>query len=333
MINRNLCKTIVDNGGELIPLIIPEKDSNGMGLMNPSVYVDDNRLLVNIRSINYILYHSEGEQRFQHKWGPLVYLNPENDIKLKTRNFVCILDEKFNIDKYYLTDTSVLDNNPVWEFHGLEDARLVKWNNKLYLCGVRRDVKENGEGRMELSEIVFENNSVKEVFRFRIPDPSHEDTVFCNKNWAPILDMPYHFVKWTNPTEIVKVNIEEGSCVTIYLGKERLPYQHDFRGGSQVINWGDHRMSLIHEAQLFNNKLGQKDGRYMHRFVIWDRNWNIKYISDEFSFLTAMIEFACGMIIYKNDLLITFGFQDNVAFLLRVPHDIIDNITGFNGKN
>ena len=42
------------------------------------------------------------------------------------------------------------------DFIGLEDGRLLKWNDKYYLTGVRRDTTTNGQGRMELSA---ENNS------------------------------------------------------------------------------------------------------------------------------------------------------------------------------
>jgi hypothetical protein len=39
----------------------------------------------------------------------------------------------------------------------------------------------------------------------------------------------------------------------------------------------------------------------------------------------AKIEFCCGMTEHQNDLLITFGFQDNAAYLLRVPQDVVKN--------
>jgi predicted GH43/DUF377 family glycosyl hydrolase len=38
----------------------------------------------------------------------------------------------------------------------------------------------------------------------------------------------------------------------------------------------------------------------------------------------AKIEFSCGMTKYKNDYLITFGFQDNSAYLLRIPEELLD---------
>lgn len=328
--NKNLCKTVLDAGGTIKPLIIPSTDSKGLGLMNPSIFIDGDKILVNLRSINYTLYHSEYEQRFNQRWGPLSYINPENDVKLKTTNFVCILNDELDIISYHKVDTSRLDIPPVWEFHGLEDARIFRWGKKLYLAGVRRDVAPpDGKGRMEMSEIEFTENGVEEVSRFRIPDPNHEDTAYCNKNWIPVLDMPNHFIKWSNPIELVKVDPKKKTCITVYNSKIRNPFTFDFRGGSQVLTINNYRIWLIHETCVYKNYLGQKDATYVQRFVITDIDWNIIHISDTFSFMSAQIEFSCGMAFHNKDLLITFGFQDNAAYVLRIPNNIINKIINF----
>ena len=56
------------------------------------------------------------------------------------------------------------------------------------------------------------------------------------KNWMPIEDLPYHYVKWSNPAEIVKIDPDNNTCTTVHLGTTvNLP--RDVRGGSQVIAW------------------------------------------------------------------------------------------------
>lgn len=324
---RNICKKIVSQGGALTPLIIPSYDTNGTGLMNPSIFLDGDDLVLNLRHVNYTLYHSEGEQLFQNRYGPLAYLNPENDIHLRTNNFLCGLNENLTINTYTKVDTSKLDVEPVWEFVGLEDARLVRWDNKMFMCGVRRDTKTNGEGRMELSEIVSRNGSIVEISRTRIEPPVDKNS-YCEKNWMPVIDMPYHFIKWTNPTELVKVDIKTKTSSVVHLSESTYKNINNLRGSSQVIPWMNYRICVVHEVDLFNNKLGQKDGKYTHRFVVWDKNWNIVKITESFSFLTGEIEFACGMCQYKNDILITFGFQDNAAFLLKIPQNVFKDIIG-----
>jgi predicted GH43/DUF377 family glycosyl hydrolase len=317
----NFVKEILNHGGAIKPLIIPSNLTNGTGLCNPSVFVEDEKILVNLRHIQYTLYHSE-LKNFEHQYGPLVYLNPENDITLTTTNYYCELDENLDMVRYSKVDTSKLDVKPIWEFVGLEDARLVKWHGKYYLSGVRRDTTPNGQGRMELSELEITDTEVKEISRLRIPAPG-DDNSYCEKNWMPILDLPYHYVKWTNGTEVVKVDPENKTCETIVL-KDWIWAPKDLRGGSQVLSYKDGYLTLNHETDLYKSEAGRKDATYRHKFTYWNKNWEIQKFSEEFSFLDAKIEFACGMAKYKDDYLISFGFQDNAAYILRVPGHILE---------
>jgi len=324
---NNLVKQVIQNGGSITPIIIPSHLTGGTGLMNPSIYVDKDKLLLNLRHVNYTLFHAEGEQLFNNRYGPLVYLNPENDVKLRTTNWLCYLNEDLTIKRWNKINTSKLDIEPVWEFIGLEDGRVVRWDNKLYICGVRRDTKINGEGRMELSEInakTFSLNDSNEIKRSRI-EPPNDPNSYCEKNWMPVIDMPYHFIKWANPTELVKVDINKLTSETIIL-KEGVGNCQNLRGSSQIIPFEDKRICIIHECDLWKNKLEQKDAKYTHRFIVWDKDWNIEHISDSFSFMDGEIEFCCGIALWKEDLLISFGFQDNAAYILRVPKNNIKKI-------
>ena len=317
---KSLAKHTLANGGDIAPLIIPSNLTNGTGLMNPSVFVDEDRILCNLRHVNYTLVHCEGKQVFANRHGPLAYLNPENDLHLKTINFMLELKDNLSIKRYQKVDTSKCDVTPMWEFHGLEDARVVRWDNNLYITGVRRDTTTNGQGRMELSLIVDN----REFARYRIEAPNDKDS-YCEKNWMPILDMPFHYVKWSNPTEVVKVDIQTLQSETILL-KEGVGELQNMRGSSQVIRYGDYRICIIHETALWKNKLDQKNARYIHRFLIWDLNWDIVHISEPFNFMDGEVEFCCGIALYKEDLLISFAFQDNAAYILKIPQSQIDSI-------
>lgn len=317
----NFVKFALENGGRIKPLLIPAEHTNGTGLCNPSVFVDNGKILVNVRHIQYTLYHSE-LNKFEHQYGPLVYLNPENDITLTTTNFICQLNDDLEISHWAQVDTSAFDQKPLWEFVGLEDARLVKWNDKFYLTGVRRDLDTIGTGRMELSELEFTTNQVKEVSRFRIPGPP-PDNEYCNKNWMPILDMPFHFVKWTNGTQIVKTIPEENRTETVVL-KDWVQAPKDLRGGSQVLPYKDGYLTINHETDLFKSEAGRKNATYRHKFTYWDKDWNIQKFSPVFSFLENQIEFCCGMAKYQDDYILTFGVQDNAAYILRVPGHLLE---------
>lgn len=317
-------------GGSIHPILVPKAVlGNETGIMNPSIFLKDGKLLVNVRHVNYILYHSEGK-KFPHQWGPLVYIHPENDVALKTHNVMCELDSNLNLASAQRVNMK-LDTAPTWNFVGLEDARLFEWDTKLYLCGVRRDCyDEKGKGRMELCHIDFKDGEWQEISRHPIPAPG-TDASYCEKNWMPVLDMPYHFVKWCNPTQLVKFNIEEGTTTEVFVElEERKPFKRDFRGGSQVIRINDkQRMAFVHETTLLKDPFGRKDGDYSHRVIIWDNDWNLIHVSRNFHFMGTYydhvtntdynIEFVTGMTMYNNNILISFGFQDNASFIIKIP--------------
>jgi predicted GH43/DUF377 family glycosyl hydrolase len=330
---KNFVKSALQDGGAIKPLIVPANLTKGTGLMNPSIVNDNGVLRVVIRHVNYTFYHSE-HKLFLHPWGPLTYLHPENDQHLRTENYYGELDNAvdLNLGRVTKIDMSFGDTyEPKWDFVGLEDARIVRWDGKLFITGVRRDTTTNGQGRMELSEIQVTDDSVKEVSRFRIPTPIDPKS-YCEKNWMPIIDKPYHFIKWCGPTEIVKAIPETQSCEQVLLGQNHADLRRDLRGGTQAIKIGNHYVAITHEVDLFKSDVGRKDAVYHHRWVMWDENWNIVKYSKEFFFLDAQVEFAIGMCQSNDDVIITFGFQDNAAYVLRCPISTVMSFIEENNK-
>ena len=324
----NLVHKSVSQGGKLTPLILPHSLTSGMGLMNPSIFVDDDGdILVSIRHVNYTLYHSENDQRFFSPWGPLSYLHPEKDQRLVTTNYLCRIDKDLNMINYTKVDYSKFDVPPIWEFVGQEDVRIVRWDGDLYIIGVRRDTTTNGQGRMEYSKIELnkETWTAKEIQRVRIPAPIDEATSYCEKNWMPIIDQPYHFVKWSMPTEVVKANPDKPECEQV-LTKSTPPVKIDQRGGSHVVPWGEYYITFTHEVKLWRNYLNQKDSIYRHRMLVWDKEFNFVGLSEPFSFLDTPIEFCIGAAVRNGKLLMSFGAQDNCAFVLEVPKKIVNGM-------
>ena len=325
MIN-NLSKIVINNGGSITPLLIPSTLTDGTGLCNVSVFIDDNgEILANIRHVHYTLYHSEFNQRFYCGWGTLAYLNPEDDICLKTGNYLCKLDpDTLEVISHQKIDTSKHDTPPVWTFIGLEDVRVFRWDGILYVCGVRRDTKPDGEGRMELCKVDWKSNSITEVTRDRIEPPG--DHTYLEKNWMPILDMPYHFVRWANPLEIVKVHPKSLSSEIVISKDNKIKLPLSLRGSSQVIPFGEDRICITHEVDFFHHPGYYKDAFYYHRFIIWDKDWNLKSLSKPFSFMSTQIEFNTGLALKDDNFIITYGYQDNAAYALKMPVNLLDKL-------
>jgi hypothetical protein len=319
----NFVKYALENDGVIKPLLIPPQELEGPSLTNPSVLVINGNILVNIRNVNYTLYHSE-LNKFEHMWGPLSYIHPEDDMHLRTVNHIAELDENLDIIHSTKINTSKFDTyQPQWDFVGLEDVRLVNWNDKIYAIGVRRDLDTKGTGRMELSELQFTNTEVIEVSRYRIPGPL-PDNEYCMKNCTPIEDKPFHLLKWTNPTALLKFDPNGSPSEVIETGSY-VPGFNDMRGGSQVLKYKDGYITLIHETELYTSEQGRKDATYRHRFVIWDKNFNIQKFSPLFSFLNMKVEFCCGLAEYKDSYLITFGAQDNASYILKLSKNIVED--------
>lgn len=319
-------KQVLDAGGSIQPLTLEFNKTNGTGIFNPSVYYDEARdtIYLNIRHCQVTLYHAE-RGYFESFWGPLHYGHPENDMTLTTTNYFGELDPE-TLDYKYINkvDTSLLDVKPIWNFVGLEDCRVVKWNDKIYVAGVRRDTTTNGEGRIELSQLVIDNQTAREITRNRLQPPGNVS--YCEKNWMPVIDMPYHFVKWCNPTELVEANLSTNATHQKYLGNP-FWYPRDFRGGSQVIPLDDnHRFACLHTVNLFKSEQGRKNATYRHCFLVWDKNWNLVKNTEEFSFLGGQIEFCAGMAKYKDYFLLTFGFQDNTSYILKIPQKFMEQV-------
>ena len=339
-LEQTLVERALNSNGKITPLVIDSNATGGLGLSNPSIFNDgDGKIIGNVRNVSYTLHHCEKDMNFQTPWGPLNYVRPDNDATLRTTNFLTYMNND-NIQQWFQVQTKSLDHVPIWEFIGLEDARIVRWDGKLFICGCRRDVKSNGESRMEMSEIKIDGTEAKEVSRIRIPPPNDPDA-YCEKNWMPILDMPYHFIKWSNPTEVVKVDptpvkkynseletdlVWAKSCETVHIGEEKLNVEYDPRGSSQVITIGDYRMAITHECEFWYNRKEDRDAEYYHRFIVWDKDWNIQQVSPLWKFLNGKIEFCCGMAQDGDDILITFGYQDNSAFLVRLPLEEVQSI-------
>jgi FkbM family methyltransferase len=88
-------------------------------------------------------------------------------------------------------------------------------------------------------------------------------------------------------------------------------------------------MAIVHQSILWKNRQGKKEANYYHLFLIWDKEWNILKISEPFNFLTGTIEFSCGLASLDNKIIVTFGFEDDAAYLIEIPTDwLMDWIYG-----
>lgn len=318
-------KFAIDNGAIIKNIIVPSKLTNGTGIFNPSITKYNGHTYFVVRHVDFTVWASNTCE-FTSMHGPMVNAQYEMH-HWSTRNYVGEFDSEYNVKWVSVVDTSKFDAPPLARFVGLEDCRLVVWNDSLLLVGCRRDHSPTVEGRIEVSEIVIDDKKVIEISRTQMPVIEGNYT-FCEKNWMPLVDHPYNFVRWANPTQVVEYS--DGRTLQKVIGTEiNLP--RPLKGGTPIIAWRGYYLGLVHETDLYNAKLSREESAYRHRFVVWDVDWNIVKVSSAFSFMTGQIEFANGLLMDGNDLVITFGFMDTSAYVLKVADSLVHDFV-FGGK-
>lgn len=335
MIN-NFVKEALNSGAIIRCLDLPVEYSEGLGMCNPSIFVDGEKVWVNVRRVNYA-FHNSITNFWNTAYGPTNYHHPDHDQHLRTENYVAVLDRDFKIDESTIrqVDYSAFYTEPIWSFVGEEDVRIVRWDDHLYLTGCRRDTTTDGESRMELTEV---NDEGVEVNRYRIPTVKNKHT-YCEKNWMPILDMPYHYVKWCNPLEIVKYDPHTDTTEQLMVKHYDLSAVNpdrelfDLRGSSQVVHVEGYYIALVHEVGLWRNRYGERLANYFSRFIVWDEDWNIVKLSPRFWYLGFNVEFGTGLAFKDNKFYIPFSVFDNAAFLMVVDKSFIFNFVGLESDN
>lgn len=321
---NNFTKYALNGGGEL-NIMFSEKiiSSQFPSICNSTLYNDNGNILTNLRSVNFIQNFEDDSNASQCYYGDLCYITRDDDTVLRTENYLGYLDEYLelnNINKFNIVE--ILE--PKFEMVGVEDIRLVRWNGILYGIGCNRDFDPSGYCQMVIIEI--DEKTFSEKSRIYIKNPQGSTV---EKNWVPILDKPFHFMRWFNPMQIVKVNPETGD-IEIVLEKSfemsDIDYNgHRLRGSSQIIPTNDGYLAIVHIVQLTLNGRGDKSGRYLHQFLFWDKDFNLKNYSKLFNFTGNVSEFCVGLCEKNDQLYIPFSTNDATQYVLRVDKDIVFN--------
>ena len=315
----------IHNGGEVAHIPFTQFNSMYPSYCNPSIFYDkttDTFRLIQ-RNVSYTLHHTHGEH--WTPWGPLQYAIPQERYNwLETRNFYGECKDPMK-DDWNFHEIKMVERQQMWEFRGLEDARLVDWNGNLYGIGVRRDDNPTGVGRM--NAMLIDRETKNEQYSIKIKAPG-DDKAYCIKNQSIITDMPYHLIDTFNPLHIIKFDTAYGNVETV-VKKEKVKGLSDegydmMRGSSQTIPWKDGHLTIVHTCTMWYTANKRKYARYLHAFIEYDKDWNIRRMSPLFSFNDDMVEFCTGMTMKDDDLYISFALQDNVSYIVKVPAPMIN---------
>ena len=264
---------------------------------SPSLcWINEKEILVNVRFVNYKI-NEKGE-----------YINKDT---IKTVNAMTIYD----IDSLEIKKQFIMNYNEKYDnvYVGLEDVRLMNYNNKIHYTS-NRGLKM-GNMEVEYGIIDLENPNKVQSTLMKIKNQSQ-----IEKNWVLFensekqLKMIY---KWYPLTigEIVQVTgtemeatSNELSPISKMVVTHEIETPHFFkwlRGSTNGITIGDEIYFLCHLVSYEDRRY------YYHCMVVLDnKTMKLKKYSKLFTFKKSPVEYTLGMIHIEDTLLIGYSVMD-----------------------
>lgn len=279
-------------------VIYGEIDDIQMRYFNPSIAWEKDKLKIAIRSCNFAVERSGGWS-FRH-----------NVYSVTDVLYGDLDPASLNVSK--LTYLKLSDNSPaIVHTAGLEDVRLFYRKDGMHASGFQSDritrTKHNASATMGV--YLIKDNTLH--YLETLSKPRME---VVEKNWIPT-DKPSNEFDYTySPTQSYKGGIVSGE-----------PYIGIIHGGTQLITQKDGTyLSIVHDKVLDGNLRNHRrevydKWMYRHYLAKHDNKGIITQLSKPFRFGThENIEFAAGMVEYKDDFIISLGIMDCKYAIVKI---------------
>jgi len=277
---------------------------NHKNLLNPSIAYINNKLMINLRCVNYDMQINNGKLEYKVYDGDnLVESNNEHPVS--TKHILCYLNQDYNLHNNKLLDIPQDFFKYEFSVKGIEDIRIIEFQNNLYFVGTTREMTQTCENRMVLGKHNIKDNTTNLILLHGYNDN------MCQKNWSPFIHRgKLLFVYSFAPLVILEPDLETGLCSIYKLEEQKYNYSN-FRGGSQGFYINSELHFIIHEVLY-------EDGRkYYHRIVKFNDKLNIVNVTEPFVLEKLGIEYVAGAIYDRknNKILVSYGSNDNKAML------------------
>jgi hypothetical protein len=266
-------------------------------------------------------YENPGE------WYQQSYINSVlgSEGKFRNRMFIGTLNPStLTLSKIKEVDlTESYETFPVELFRGIEDGRLYPDGNTLRISAT---IWESGKIPVaRICNLPLDMSSGKpvggEIQMFNSPI----DTDTVEKNWMPVhrtslfneKDVAFDYIYSSGQT----FNIETRELNEVGGPTPKV------RGGGQLIGLENGTMlGIIHQcvsaeyirfANLKDEPLFRR--RYVHRFMQYKEQGQIIKTTDMFNFINKSVEFAGGLSIYNDKVLVSFGALDSSSHIASIP--------------
>lgn len=298
--------TIQDLGGSTWRILrFVDQNDKRWSAFNPSIaYSPTEGYVVLIRASNYF---------FDPASGATV---PTIGSKVLNRMFMANLSSSWEIDLDTLReiDFSGCGN---W-LRGPEDGRLYWRDGHWEILSVMREPHISNDIPRLATYILHDNKA--ELVKLHVSGNLQP----MEKNWMPTYEKNPEF-------DFV---YSAGSVYVVDVGKVKVrEATEDFvRGGSCLWDLGDFYLAVVHdcettyERRYSNRRFAWVDWpsrRYYHRFAKYSKSGALVGLSDRFTFQDVNIEFAAGLVIDGDDVIMSYGYKDVASYLAKIKLDIV----------
>lgn len=295
----------------------------GIITTNPSIAVHRNSLVFVARRPGYMLFQSNDDRILfnDHKQH---FFQFNNDVQkngghsLSTSYLGSINPDSLEVLSYQELNLPVGPYREDNYWRGVEDIKIISWEDTLYGIGASREF--NNEELVQQMLLTFDENS-QTILIDSLPNQNR-----LEKNWMPVEDRPKVFMRWPNPGQVINLS-EDNLQLNIIAENKSTPVDEEWRGSGQLITVGDNYLALVHISYRWKeNSSGFNRSYYKHRFVLYNKNFNLLRASKQFTFFDGSTEFGNGIVLDNDRLFISFGLQDTGAFICSTN---INNIMEF----
>lgn len=297
--------------GRCTPILQNFMDNNGNNKFPTNISITNfqNKLITNIRLTDYA-YIPVGSS-------DIVYFIQSSYDSNQTTSCNIIFDDK-NRSVVYETNGDTNFNLNSVSFKGLEDIRLVTWNNILYGIGFRPDIIF---GHV-IPQLIEYNDDLSIKHSWVI-----NTNKVMEKNWQPIEDMPFNFMYDSDTSKIISLDIKNLSMAddnnhpSIINEIDAPEFSSNLCGSSQIIKYGNGYLSICHTSHRWLATDGKIHWFYNHYLVKYDNNLNKIWVSKPFRFVDNCLEFCCGLTTINNGIYIGFSMYDGLVHILSYSMD------------
>lgn len=278
----------------------------GWSRFNPSIALGSKgewRCIV--RSSNYTI---DGDGRY--------VIPPEDNGVIRTQNYLVDIESDLVAANPLPINTEQVDGDRVpYLVQGFEDCRLFWHDRAFHFSATVRD--RHPDGTCQIAVCRLQKNHVA-TMRLASGRRRHE------KNWMPI---PFSW-EWGSPQFLyscaptIRRSARAHGPNYYWTGRDGPWVARSFSGGSQVVHVPHlGYLAVVHEAITFDQKPVNATNRriYQHRFVRFNVDFRVIQVSRPFCFHGKGIEFAAGLIVEDNDVIVSYGVNDAQAYLVRLP--------------